>query len=226
MFYYMMRKYRVDVLKGDPNRNIKQYRIYERIAYSIMFIGLIASIILAVLKYATCAIISYSTIFLGVLILHIFRNIGKEEKIYNEEVIFPNSKNRMKSVVKLLDYFDIDYENNDELDRLISYSENEIQRLNIGNHLKKYTSGISKYVLIPIIAILLTEYLKVDNIGELIARAFILLVISTIIVVIAYGIRFLFEDFNNYIDELRNFIRDIEQLKIFRKYEKKLRNSK
>lgn len=223
MFYYMMRKYRVDVLKCDSNRNIKELRLYEKISFLIMFIGLSASAILAILRYTTYAILSYSLIFFGVLLLYIFRNFGKEEKIFNEKVIYPNSKKRMKSVVDLLMFFDIDYENDDELDRLIKYSENEIQRLAVGNHLKRYSEGITKYILIPIITIFLTEYLKVENMEELIVRAFVLLIISTSVVVIVYGIVFLLEDFNRYKDEINNFKQDIEQLKIFRKHEKKVR---
>lgn len=123
----------------------------------------------------------------------------------------------MQKVVRLLIEFEIDISNEEHLNNLIEQAKKEQDAYDVWKGLKKPFSGLTTYILLPIITILISEFFKDVGWETILVRAVVILMICASIVLITSAFALNINDILN--PDIRNlncFIKDVEDVKIFK----------
>ena len=139
----------------------------------------------------------------------------EQRRILNEK-IGPAAEKRINEMVKLLRSFHIDVHNKTQLDEIIVMARKEEELYDAWRGFRGLFKGITTYILLPVITILLAEFFKDVSLSLLIRRAIVLILfclsIGLIISAFSMGIT---DILNPEIRDLRRLIRDIEDIKVF-----------
>ena len=134
-----------------------------------------------------------------------------------KEIIEPSANERMQKVVRLLLEFEIDISDEEHLNNLIEQAKKEQDAYDVWKGFKKSFSGMTTYILLPIITILISEFFKDIGWETILVRAVVLLMICTCIVLITSAFALSFNDIlNPDIRNLNYFIKDLEDVKLFK----------
>ena len=113
--------------------------------------------------------------------------------------------------------FEIDISNEEHLNNLIEQAKKEQDAYDVWKGLKKPFSGLTTYILLPIITILISEFFKDVGWETILVRAVVILMICASIVLITSAFALNINDILN--PDIRNLncvIKDVEDVKIFK----------
>lgn len=216
MFNYLFKRYKVDILQKDSTFSFKDMQLYEKIFLAMWIIGSMLILAFALLGYMIGVFGSSAILIIAFLILIIGGSNKMEQKRILNEKIGPAAKKRMNEMVKLLRSFHIDVHNKKQLDEIIVMARKEEELYDAWKGFRGLFKGITTYILLPVITILLAEFFKDVSLSVLIRRATVLILfclsIGLMISVFSMGIT---DILNPEIRDLRRLIRDIEDIKVF-----------
>ena len=216
MFNYLFKRYKVDILKKDSTFSFKDMQLYEKIFLAMWIIGSMLILAFALLGYMIGIFGSSAILFIAFLILIIGGSNKMEQKRILNEKIGPAAEKRINEMVKLLRSFHIDVHNKTQLDEIIVMARKEEELYDAWRGFRGLFKGITTYILLPVITILLAEFFKDVSLSLLIRRAIVLILfclsIGLIISAFSMGIT---DILNPDIRDLRRLIRDIEDIKVF-----------
>ena len=216
MFYSLYKKYKVDILKKDSTFSFKDMQLYEKIFLAMWIIGAMLILAFALLGYMIGILGSSAILFIAFLILVIGGSNKMEQKRILNEKIGPAAEKRMNEMVKLLRSFHIDVHNKKQLDEIIVMARKEEELYDAWKGFRGLFKGITTYILLPVITILLAEFFKDVSLSILIRRAIVLILFCLSIGLIISAFSMGITDFlNPEIRDLRCLIRDIENIKVF-----------
>lgn len=217
MFNLIFNRYKLDILSSNIWKSIKELKLYEKIFLVEVILGVIASLVFSILEYSLGSLISVGIIIVSFIVVFIMRSLKKEKRRIVYESIEPYVNERVKKFINLLKEFKIDIENEENLDMLIELARKEQERYDVWKGLRNLFKGISTYVFIPIITIFLAEFFKDNDPWKIIMKAVVLLLICAAIVFVLYAFASNVDGlFNADKNRLDYFIRDIEEVKVFR----------
>ena len=217
MFNYLYKKYKVEVLKTSTWLSIKELKLYEKLSLVIVILGSILSGIFTLIKNDIGSYISLVMIIVGFALSLVLRSRKKEQQRIVKEIIEPYANERMQKVVRILLEFEIDISDEKHLNNLIEQAKKEQGAYDVWKGFKKSFSGMTTYILLPIITILISEFFKDIGWETILVRAVVLLMICTCIVLITSAFALNFNDIlNPDIRNLNYFIKDLEDVKIFK----------
>lgn len=216
MFNYLFKRYKVDILQKDSTFSFKDMQLYEKIFLAMWIIGSMLILAFALLGYMIGIFGSSAILIIAFLIL-IIGGINKmEQKRILNEKIGPAAEKRINEMVKLLRSFHIDVHNKTQLDEIIVMARKEEELYDAWRGFRGLFKGMTTYILLPVITILLAEFFKDVSLSLLIRRAIVLILfclsIGLIISAFSKGIT---DILNPDIRDLRRLIRDIEDIKVF-----------
>ena len=216
MFYSLYKKYKVDILQKDSTFSFKDMQLYEKIFLAMWIIGAMLILAFALLGYMISILGSSAILFIAFLILVIGGSNKMEQKrILNEKTV-PAAEKRMNEMVKLLRSFHIDVHNKKQLDEIIVMARKEEESYDAWKGFRGLFKGITTYILLPVITILLAEFFKDVSLSILIRRAIVLILFCLCIGLMISAFSMGITDFlNPEIRDLRRLIRDIEDIKVF-----------
>ena len=216
MFNYLFKRYKVDILQKDSTFSFKDMQLYEKIFLAMWIIGSMLILAFALLGYMIGIFGSSAILFIAFLILIIGGSNKMEQKRILNEKIGPAAEKRMNEMVNLLRSFHIDVHNKTQLDEIIVMARKEEELYDAWRGFRGLFKGITTYILLPVITILLAEFFKDVSLSLLIRRAIVLILfclsIGLIISAFSMGIT---DILNPDIRDLRRLIRDIEDIKVF-----------
>lgn len=216
MFNYLFKRYKVDILQKDSTFSFKDMQLYEKIFLAMWIIGSMLILAFALLGYMIGVFGSSAILIIAFLILIIGGSNKMEQKRILNEKIGPAATKRMNEMVKLLRSFHIDVHNKKQLDEIIVMARKEEELYDAWKGFRGLFKGITTYILLPVITILLAEFFKDVSLSVLIRRATVLILfclsIGLMISVFSMGIT---DILNPEIRDLRRLIRDIEDIKVF-----------
>ena len=216
MFFYLYKRYKVDILQKDSTFSFKDMQLYEKIFLAMWIIGSMLILAFALLGYMIGVFGSSAILIIAFLILIIGGSNKMEQKRILNEKIGPAAEKRMNEMVKLLRSFHIDVHNKKQLDEIIVMARKEEELYDAWKGFRGLFKGITTYILLPVITILLAEFFKDVSLSVLIRRATVLILfclsIGLIISAFSMGIT---DILNPEIRDLRRLIRDIEDIKVF-----------
>lgn len=218
MFFYLYKRYIVDILQKDSTFSFKDMQLYEKIFLAMWIIGAMLILAFALLGYMIGIFGSSAILFIAFLILIIGGSNKMEQKRILNEKIGPAAEKRMNEMVKLLRSFHIDVSNKNELEEIIVMARKEEDLYDAWKGYRGLFKGMTTYILLPVISILLVEYFKDVEWSILITRAIILILfcLSMVIMISAFSMG-ITGILNPEIRDLRRLIRDIEDIKVFYK---------
>lgn len=216
MFYSLYKKYKVDILQKDSTFSFKDMQLYEKIFLAMWIVGAMLILAFALLGYMIGILGSSAILFIAFLILVIGGSNKMEQKrILNEKTV-PAAEKRMNEMVKLLRSFHIDVHNKKQLDEIIVMARKEEESYDAWKGFRGLFKGITTYILLPVITILLAEFFKDVSLSILIRRAIVLILFCLCIGLMISAFSMGITDFlNPEIRDLRRVIRDIEDIKVF-----------
>lgn len=217
MFNYLYKKYKVEVLKTSTWLSIKELKLYEKLSLAMVILGSILSGVFTLIKNDIGSYISLVMIIIGFALILVLRSRKKEQQRIVKEIIEPSANERMQKVVRLLLEFEIDISDEEHLNNLIEQAKKEQDAYDVWKGFKKSFSGMTTYILLPIITILISEFFKDIGWETILVRAVVLLMICTCIVLITSAFALSFNDIlNPDIRNLNYFIKDLEDVKLFK----------
>ena len=218
MFFYLYKRYIVDILQKDSTFSFKDMQLYEKIFLAMWIIGSMLILAFALLGYMIGIFGSSAILIIAFLILIIGGSNKLEQKRILNEKIGPAAEKRMNEMVKLLRSFHIDVSNKNELEEIIVMARKEEDLYDAWKGYRGLFKGMTTYILLPVISILLVEYFKDVEWSILITRAIILILfcLSMVIMISAFSMG-ITGILNPEIRDLRRLIRDIEDIKVFYK---------
>ena len=218
MFNYLYKSYKVNILQKDSIFSFKDMQIYEKIFLAMWIIGAMLLLAFALLGYKIGIFGSSAILFIAFLILIIGGSNKMEQKRILNEKIGPAAEKRMNEMVKLLGSFHIDVHNKNQLEEIIVMARKEEELYDAWKGFKGLFKGMTTYILLPVVSILLAEYFKDVAWSILITRAIVLILFCLsmvmMIFVFSMGITGIL---NPEIRDLRRLIHDIEDIKVFYK---------
>ena len=216
MFNYLFKSYKVDILQKDSTFSFKDMQLYGKIFLAMWIICAMLLLAFALLGYMTGIFGSSAILFMAFLILIVGGSNKMEQRRILNEKIGPAAEKRMNEMVKLLRSFHIDVHNKNQLDEIIVMARKEEELYDAWRGFRGLFKGITTYILLPVITILLAEFFKDVSLSLLIRRAIVLILfclsIGLIISAFSMGIT---DILNPEIRDLRRLIRDIEDIKVF-----------
>lgn len=216
MFNYLFKRYKVDILQKDSTFSFKDMQLYEKIFLAMWIISSMLILAFALLGYMIGVFGSSAILIIAFLILIIGGSNKMEQKRILNEKIGPAAEKRINEMVKLLRSFHIDVHNKKQLDEIIVMARKEEELYDAWRGFRGLFKGITTYILLPVITILLAEFFKDVSLSLLIRRAIVLILfclsIGLIISAFSMGIT---DILNPEIRDLRRLIRDIEDIKVF-----------
>jgi hypothetical protein len=216
MFNYLFKRYKVDILQKDSTFSFKDMQLYEKIFLAMWIISSMLILAFALLGYMIGVFGSSAILIIAFLILIIGGSNKMEQKRILNEKIGPAAEKRINEMVKLLRSFHIDVHNKTQLDEIIVMARKEEELYDAWRGFRGLFKGITTYILLPVITILLAEFFKDVSLSLLIRRAIVLILfclsIGLIISAFSMGIT---DILNPEIRDLRRLIRDIEDIKVF-----------
>ena len=215
MFYYLYKRYKVDILQKDSTFSFKDMQLYEKIFLAMWIIGAMLLLAFALLGYMLGILGSSAILFIAFLILIIGGSNKMEQRRILNEKIRPAAEKRMNEMVKLLRSFHIDAHNKKQLDEIIVMARKEEELYDVWKGFRGLFKGMATYILLPIISILLAEYFK-DVAWPILTRAIVLMLFCLSMVMMIFVFSMGITDIlNPEIRDLRRLIRDIEDIKVF-----------
>lgn len=217
MFNYLYKKYKIEILKTSTWLSIKELKLYEKFILVMFILGGILSGVFALSKNDIGSYVSLAMTIIGIILIPVFRSRKKEQQRIVKEIIEPLANERMQKVVQLLVEFGIDISNEEHLNNLIEQAKREQTVYDVWIGLKKSFSRMSTYILLPVITIFISEFFKDVGWEILVKRAVLILMLCLCIVLITSVVASNFNDILN--PDIRNldyFIKDIEDIKIFK----------
>ena len=215
MFYYLYKRYKVDILQKDSTFSFKDMQLYEKIFLAMWIIGAMLLLAFALLGYMLGILGSSAILFIAFLILIIGGSNKMEQRRILNEKIRPAAEKRMNEMVKLLRSFHIDAHNKKQLDEIIVMARKEEELYDVWKGFRGLFKGMATYILLPIISILLAEYFK-DVAWPILTRAIVLMLFCLRMVMMIFVFSMGITDIlNPEIRDLRRLIRDIEDIKVF-----------
>ena len=216
MFNYLFKRYKVDILQKDSTFSFKDMQLYEKIFLAMWIISSMLILAFALLGYMIGVFGSSAILIIAFLILIIGGSNKMEQKrILNEKTV-PAAEKRMNEMVKLLRSFHIDVHNKKQLDEIIVMARKEEESYDAWKGFRGLFKGITTYILLPVITILLAEFFKDVSLSILIRRAIVLILFCLCIGLMISAFSMGITDFlNPEIRDLRRLIRDIEDIKVF-----------
>jgi hypothetical protein len=191
-------------------------QLYEKIFLAMWIIGSMLILAFALLGYMIGIFGASAILFIAFLILIIGGSNKMEQKRILNEKIGPAAEKRMNEMVKLLRSFHIDVHNKKQLDEIIVMARKEEEMYDAWKGFRGLFKGITTYILLPVITILLAEFFKDVSLFILIRRAFVLILFCLCIVLMISAFSMGITDIlNPEIRDLRRLIRDIENIKVF-----------
>ena len=216
MFFYLYKRYKVDILQKDSTFSFKDMQLYEKIFLAMWIIGSMLILAFALLGYMIGIFGSSAILIIAFLILIIGGSNKMEQKRILNEKIGPAAEKRMNEMVNLLRSFHIDVHNKKQLDEIIVMARKEEEMYDAWKGFRGLFKGITTYILLPVITILLAEFFKDVSLFILIRRAFVLILFCLCIVLMISAFSMGITDIlNPEIRDLRRLIRDIENIKVF-----------
>lgn len=216
MFNYLFKRYKVDILQKDSTFSFKDMQLYEKIFLAMWIIGSMLILAFALLGYMIGIFGSSAILIIAFLILIIGGSNKMEQKRILNEKIGPAAEKRMNEMVNLLRSFHIDVHNKKQLDEIIVMARKEEEMYDAWKGFRGLFKGITTYILLPVITILLAEFFKDVSLFILIRRAFVLILFCLCIVLMISAFSMGITDIlNPEIRDLRRLIRDIENIKVF-----------
>jgi len=216
MFNYLFKSYKVYILQKDSTFSFKNMQLYEKIFLAMWIIGSMLILAFALLGYMIGIFGASAILFIAFLILIIGGSNKMEQKRILNEKIGPAAEKRMNEMVKLLRSFHIDVHNKKQLDEIIVMARKEEEMYDAWKGFRGLFKGITTYILLPVITILLAEFFKDVSLFILIRRAFVLILFCLCIVLMISAFSMGITDIlNPEIRDLRRLIRDIENIKVF-----------
>ena len=215
MFFYLYKRYKVDILQKDSTFSFKDMQLYEKIFLAMWIIGAMLLLAFALLGYMLGILGSSAILFIAFLILIIGGSNKMEQRRILNEKIGPAAEKRMNEMVKLLRSFHIDVHNKKQLDEIIVMARKEEELYDAWKGFRGLFKGMATYILLPIISILLAEYFK-DVAWPILTRAIVLMLFCLSMVMMIFVFSMGITDIlNPEIRDLRRLIRDIEDIKVF-----------
>lgn len=216
-FCYLFEEYK-KIYKRNRRRPFKNLQVYEKIFLFFLILSGLLATIFATLNMLMIAWISVLVMLLALVVLSIVKANPKEKERYLSKELEPAVNNNMKELVELLssEEFQVKIDSQEELDRLIQYAKEEVDRYDYFKDWKTLFSALGKYLLLPATGIFIVEYLKDVSYIEIIIRALILILVGGIVIFTVQTITMdLIDILNPEKKWLKCFIRDIEELKVF-----------
>lgn len=216
MFNFLYKRYKVEVLNTSLWMSVKDLKLYEKVFLTIVVFGAILSAVFSMLNIKLGLGISVILILFGFVLLMIARSRKPEQRRIVEEIIGPSANDRMQKVINLLISFEIDVNDEKQLDNLIEQAKKQQEAFDVWKGFRHALSGMATYILLPIVTIFLSESFKDVNLETLIYRAVIIVFICACIVLLIAAFALSFNDIlNPDIHNLEYLIRDIEDVKVF-----------
>lgn len=218
MFNCLYKQYKTEILKTSTLMSLKELKPYEKVFLTIVLLGSILTGIFSLLEIQTGIYISFGIVLAGIILLMVIRNRKPEQKRIVNDIIKPSANSRMQKMVDLLIEFGIDITEEKQLDQLITYAKREQDAYDVWKGLRKATKGMATYIILPIITIFLSDFFKGVEPEIFLKRAFFLLFIGFIIILLVFSFGLSIKDMlNPDIRDLDYFISDIEDVKTFQK---------
>lgn len=217
MFNYLYKKYKIEVLKTRTTLLIKELKPYEKLSLVMIFLGGILSSLFSILKNDIGSYVSLAMIIIGFAMIILLRSRKKEQQRIVKEIIEPSANERMQKVVRLLVEFGIDISDEEALNYLIEQAKKEQAAYDVWKGFRKSFSGMTMYILLPIITVFISEFFKEVELETLVVRAIVLMIICTCIVLITSAFALTFNDIlNPDIRDLNYLVEDLEDIKTFK----------
>ena len=215
MFNLLFTRYKQDVLDTSVWKSIKELSLYEKAIIIICFLSSLLTSTFSLWGKSYYSVFSASIMVACVPALWILRKSEKRKKKTLED-IERRANTRTVKIINLLKEFGIDYNNPDEISKLVDYAKKERQLYDTGSGMSDHFKLFGTYVVVPILAILLAEYFKDAKDVQLLVRALIIILIGFAAVLLISSFSMLFNEFlninRNYLDIL---ILDIEEVSVF-----------
>ena len=222
MFNCMFLKYKIEVLNVDMKEVLSKMHWYEIVGAILMVVGTIFFDFFLGLLCISGACISFGVLFVGVVFLVASDVLPKLKKRKYSERTEPYAYARMDNMIKLLNSFDIDPNDEEQIYLLIETAKKEKTTYDIWGGFRGFTKGIFTYVIIPIVAILVANLFEDSKEINQIAYALFVVLCGLACVVIVYAVVSMFKGlFTADIKKLDYFIEDLEDLVVFKYLTKK-----
>ncbi len=216
MFDYLFYKYKYKVLKGKFINRVKRLALYEKICLAFGIILIIPTIIFMFKNNIRVMYIILAASFVDLVLLIILQNIGVHQDKKLKNWFEPHAKSRMKDVVELLEEFEIDINNKEELNGLIEKAKIEKNTFDSLRFIKQPLSIFAKYIFIPVLSSILTVLFVKDDGNVYLTQATVFL--SYFLVIVLYGylvVKIINQLFNRDFLDIDTFVSDIENVKVF-----------
>ena len=216
MFNLLYKKYKTKILNVNYWKSFKELYPYEKFfLVTLIFDALLLSIF-SLTNILIGSVITIIVLIGCLIVFGIIRRKPEEQKRILEEVIEPDAQERMKKFVSLLKDFEVNIDDDQQLDELIERAKQEQEFYDAWKDFRRPAEGVATYILLPILTLLLSKIFEGVGLEELLIRALIIFIICIIAVLGIYTSSSMFEDlFNKDKQNLNYFIRDVEDIKIF-----------
>lgn len=217
MFDYLLKRYKVEVLNTNFWKSMKELKLYEKVFLVMIILGAILAAFFSTLRNGIGSCISVGIMLTGLVFVVFVEKIPREERRILDEIIAPSANERVKKMVKLLYEFDIDFKDEKQIDDLINQAKKEQDDCDVWKKFRNHFKGITTYIVLPIVTIFLTKFFEKTNWQILIIKAFIVFCICAILVVLISAFAITLDDiFNRKKKYLDYFIKDMNDIKLFK----------
>lgn len=216
MFNLLYKKYKNDILRFKVWEEFKKLHFYEKTFLIALIFCVILEFFFAFVSNVSGFIVTLVVLIFCFIVFTIKRNKTEEQNRIINEVIEPAARERMKQMIKLLNEFNIDISDDQQLDCLIERAKKEQINYDVFLDLKAPSVIVATYILLPTLTLLLQKIFDKTKLMEAFRNVLIILVLCGIAVGVMYSVPAIFKDlFNKDIKNLKEFINDIEDIKDF-----------
>lgn len=160
MFNFLYKRYKVEVLNTSLWMSVKDLKLYEKVFLTIVVFGAILSAVFSMLNIKLGLGISVILILFGFVLLMIARSRKPEQRRIVEEIIGPSANDRMQKVINLLISFEIDVNDEKQLDNLIEQAKKQQEAFDVWKGFRHALSGMATYILLPIVTFFCRNLLR------------------------------------------------------------------
>lgn len=182
---------------------------------------LLVSIIFTALAYGVTITIwkeMWSFIFVVsfVLLIFIYCKRPKEKKRFYKR-ISETSQEKHKTMLRLLQEYNIDINNEEEINKLIEYITEYFQRRDPFKEIKKAYKNIAVYIFLPLITLFLNELFSETTIETMFNRALLLILFVTFFILAIVAFYSIIDDILTGDRKIaQHLIEDIKEVSLFR----------
>jgi len=216
-FYMLFQKYKL-IHKKNRRRSLRQFKAYEWVALSFLVLGAVLSALFTAIDLVLYAYISFGVLIISLISIIVIKFNPKELRREISEEIKPAANKNMNDLIELLtsDDFQINIDNQEEIDKLIQYAKTELEKYDYSSELKKIIKLFGDNLVLPLFGIVVAVLLKDLDIKATINRAVIIILLGALGLIAIFALTSdLYAILNSEKKKLEHFIQDMEELIVF-----------